>query len=119
LPFVPALVIVPALVASTHAQNAQQNTADADRLIKAMAVKAGSIVAEIGAGDGELTAAMAAAVAETGRVQSKELNEDRLAGIRTRVEDGVETFVILVAAAAGPWWSLDVQRPPVVGAAPI
>ena len=88
LHFIPALVIVAALVTSTHAQNAQQNAADADRLIKAMDAKAGSLVAEIGAGDGELTMAMAKAVGETGRVYSNELNKERLAGIRKRVEDG-------------------------------
>jgi len=70
-----------------HAQNARQDAADAARLIKAMDVKPGSVVGEIGAGDGTLTIALAKAVGDTGRIYSNELNKDRLAGIRKRVDE--------------------------------
>ena len=62
-------------------QNAQQNAADAERVIKALEIRAGSVVGEIGAGDGALTLAVAKAVGATGRVFSNEFNKDRLADI--------------------------------------
>lgn len=75
--FVTTLVLLP-LAAAVFAQNAQENAADAARLIQALAIHEGSIVGEIGAGTGELTIAMAKAVGESGRVFSNELNKDRL-----------------------------------------
>jgi len=60
------------------AQSAQQNAADAERLIKALGLHAGSIVGEIGAGAGELTVAIAKVVGDDGRVFSNDLNKDRL-----------------------------------------
>src|SRR5947208_2906948 len=84
--FVPALVLA-AATGTLQAQSAQQNAADAERLIRALDIKPGSTVAEIGAGGGELTVAIAKAVGETGRVYSNELNKDRLATIRRAAED--------------------------------
>jgi len=71
------------LLASTWllAQNAEQNAADAERVIKALEIRAGSVVGEIGAGDGALTIAVAKAVGATGRVFSNEFNKDRLADV--------------------------------------
>jgi ubiquinone/menaquinone biosynthesis C-methylase UbiE len=84
---VPALVLI-AVGTALHAQSsAQQNANDAERLIKALDIKSGSIVAEIGAGDGALTVAIAKAVGETGRVYSNELNKDRLPAIRKLADD--------------------------------
>jgi ubiquinone/menaquinone biosynthesis C-methylase UbiE len=77
-----AVVIAAAVSGAVHAQNAAQNAADAYRLVKAMDVKPGSVIAEIGAGDGELTVALAKTVGPTGRIFSNELNKDRLASIR-------------------------------------
>src|SRR5215831_18359895 len=84
---IPALVIATAFVTAAHAQNSQQNVADADRLVKTMDVKAGSVIAEIGAGAGELTIALARVVGPTGRIYSNELNIERLAAIRKAAED--------------------------------
>ena len=81
-PFV--IVLAWALVASSAAaQNTQQNAADADRVIKALDIRAGSVVGEVGAGDGALTVAIASAVGDGGRVFSNELNGERLAAIRS------------------------------------
>jgi ubiquinone/menaquinone biosynthesis C-methylase UbiE len=82
-----AAAVSGAVDAQSPAENAARNAADADRLVKAMAVKPGSIVAEIGAGDGELTVALAKAVGPTGRVYSNELNKDDLASIRKRAAE--------------------------------
>src|SRR5262245_8487567 len=85
--FVPALVLVAALGAPAGAQSQAQNAADADRLIRALELQPGSVVAEIGAGDGALTVAIGKAVGGEGRVYSNELNPDRLPTIRKRAED--------------------------------
>lgn len=82
-PFVVALLATTALVAQT----AQDNAADAERLIKALDMQPGSIVGEIGAGSGELTLAIARAVGPTGRVLSNELNKERLEQVRRRAAD--------------------------------
>jgi ubiquinone/menaquinone biosynthesis C-methylase UbiE len=80
--FVTAFVLATLTAASgLRAQNARQDAADADRLIKALEIHAGSVVGEIGAGDGALSLAMAKAVGGAGRVYSNELNKDRLKGI--------------------------------------
>ena len=89
--------VVPALVALLggvlQAQNAQQNAADAERLIKAMDVKAGSIVAEIGAGMGELTVLLGKTVGPAGRIYSTELNQDRIPSIRKAAQQAGLTNV--------------------------
>src|SRR5438552_1226081 len=63
------------------AQSARDNADDAERLVKALDLRAGSVVGEIGAGSGELTVLLAKAVGETGRVFSNELNAERRAEI--------------------------------------
>jgi len=68
------------------AQNAAQIAADAERLIKALDLRPGSFVAELGAGDGELTVLMAKAVGDTGRVFSTEVNPERVQQISRTVE---------------------------------
>jgi SAM-dependent methyltransferase len=84
--FAPALVLV-AAVTALHAQTDPQNAADTERLIKVLDIQPGAHVGEIGAGDGELTVAIARAVGATGRVYSNELNAERLASIRKRADD--------------------------------
>jgi ubiquinone/menaquinone biosynthesis C-methylase UbiE len=82
-----ALLIIAFAACPVAAQNAQENAADAERLIKAMGVAPGSVVGEIGAGSGELTVAFAKALGSDARIYSNELNKDRLAAIRKRVDD--------------------------------
>jgi ubiquinone/menaquinone biosynthesis C-methylase UbiE len=66
--------------------NAQDNAADAASLITALAVRAGSVVAEIGAGTGDLTVAIARQAGASGRVYSSELGADRLASLRGAID---------------------------------
>ena len=75
-----AVLIVAALaVTASIAQTAQEDAADAERLIRALDVKPGSIVGEVGAGgSGALTIAMAKAVGEAGRVFTNEVDTDRV-----------------------------------------
>jgi ubiquinone/menaquinone biosynthesis C-methylase UbiE len=51
---------------------------DARRLIEVLNLQAGSMVAEIGAGDGEITLIVAKHVGSTGRVYTTELGTDRV-----------------------------------------
>lgn len=95
-PFVTPFVVSVFAATFLLAQSARQNAADAERLIKALDVRAGSTVCEIGAGDGELTIAMAKVVGDTGRVFSNELNKDRLAAIGKAVEAAGLTNVTAV-----------------------
>ena len=82
------LVLLAAVIAATagFAQTAQENAADAERLIQALEVQSGSVVGEVGAGAGELTLAMAKAVGEGGRVFTNEVNQDRVRAIEAAVE---------------------------------
>jgi ubiquinone/menaquinone biosynthesis C-methylase UbiE len=96
-PFVIALA-VPALLC---AQNAQQNAVDVDRIVTALQLQSGSIVGEIGAGDGALTLGVARAVGDAGRVFSNEFNQERLAAIRTAAEQaGVKNVTVVEAREA-------------------
>ena len=63
------------------AQSAQENAADAAWLVKSLEIHEGSVVGEIGAGEGELTVAIARVVGPTGKVISNELNKDRMAAL--------------------------------------
>lgn len=91
-----------ALTASVHlaGHTPDQGAADADRLIKALDLRAGSIVAEIGAGDGELTVSIAQIVGDTGRVFSNELNADKVQALRGKMQKGGVANVTVVAGRA-------------------
>jgi ubiquinone/menaquinone biosynthesis C-methylase UbiE len=76
-----------AALAQTAAQQAATDAADAERLIKVLELRAGSLVGEIGAGSGALTFAMAKAVGDSGRVFTNELNPKSLDALRKTVDD--------------------------------
>lgn len=89
--------VVLALVSATAAaQSAAENQADAERLIAALHVAAGSTVCEIGAGGGELTVLIAKAVGPDGHVYSNDLNADRRREIGKAVKDAALTNVTVV-----------------------
>ncbi|HEY7482682.1 MAG TPA: methyltransferase domain-containing protein [Gemmatimonadales bacterium] len=56
--------------------------ADAKRLVTALQLHAGQTVADIGAGHGELTVALAREVGPSGRVYATEIDQDRLRDVR-------------------------------------
>jgi ubiquinone/menaquinone biosynthesis C-methylase UbiE len=84
--FAAPLVLISLASTLLVAQSAQDNAADAERLITVLGIHAGSVVGEIGAGDGALTIAMAKAVGDSGRVFSNEFNKERLSGIGQAAE---------------------------------
>jgi ubiquinone/menaquinone biosynthesis C-methylase UbiE len=63
----------------------QDDAADAARLVKVLQIGAGSHVADIGAGSGELTLLIAQVVDTNGRVYSTDINPKRLEEIREAV----------------------------------
>ena len=85
--FVTAFVLAGLTAASAvSGQSARENAADAERLAQALEIHTGSVVGEIGAGDGELTLLIAKVVGDTGRVYSNELNKERLKAVGKSAE---------------------------------
>jgi predicted methyltransferase len=80
--FVTLFVLVSLSPGTSHGQGAEAIAADASRLVQALNVRAGNVVAELGAGDGALTVAIARIVGEQGRVYSTELSKASLAKIQ-------------------------------------
>ena len=71
--FVTLFVVIGLSPATARGQGADASAADAARLVQALNIRAGSVVAELGAGDGALSVAIARIVGEQGRVYSTEL----------------------------------------------
>ena len=95
------VLLVAAVVTSrVFAQNASENATDAERFIRALDVRAGSVVGEIGAGSGELTVAMARAVGDSGKVFSNEINKDRVRTIEQAAEKAGYKHVTVVEGHA-------------------
>lgn len=94
------LLAAATLVAGGAAAQAQQDATDAARLIDALEVRPGMRVAEIGAGAGALTVAMAKAVGASGHVFSNEIDRDRHAAIRAAVTQAGLTNVTIVESGA-------------------
>lgn len=88
LPRLITLVITAgALLACSRPVFGQDDAADWERLAKALQIGTGSVVAEIGAGEGQLTVAAARAVGPEGRVYSNELDAGRRDSIAQAVEN--------------------------------
>jgi len=72
---------------------------EADRLAAMAGVQAGQIIAEIGAGTGRFTVAMARHVGESGRVYSTELSAKNRDAIRARADASAVRNVTIVEGA--------------------
>ena len=92
------LIGVTASAATACAQD--DFAADAARLVTALDLSAGHTVADIGAGSGRLTVALADAVGPSGRVYATELDDDRLRDIREAIDSAGLTNVTVVEAHA-------------------
>jgi ubiquinone/menaquinone biosynthesis C-methylase UbiE len=73
---------------------------DATRLIEVLNLQAGSTVAEIGAGDGEITILVAKHVGPTGRVYTTELGSDRFKKLKEAVTKAQAANVTVLEAHA-------------------
>ena len=69
------------------------------RLAKVMNWKAGQVIADVGAGEGEIGFAAAAAVGETGKVYLTELDKDKLAALQKDASRRKLQNVVILAAA--------------------
>src|SRR5688572_5074450 len=72
---------------------AQDNATDTTKLIDVLQLKPGIVVAEIGAGNGALTVALARHIGPMGRVYTTELGADRLRRLREAVDKNDVTNV--------------------------
>jgi ubiquinone/menaquinone biosynthesis C-methylase UbiE len=96
-------VLIVASVAATlmhplRAAAQDEFAVDAARLVKALELTAGQSVADIGAGEGELTVELARVVGPTGRVYATELGPDRVRAIRkTTSSAGLKNVTVLEA----------------------
>jgi ubiquinone/menaquinone biosynthesis C-methylase UbiE len=80
--------------------SAQNNASDAALLIEKLQLKPGATVAEIGAGGGELTIALAKHVGADGVVYTSELGSERLATLRAAVaKSGVANIHVVEGRA--------------------
>ncbi len=86
-------------LAASHGQ--AQDWKDADKLATLLNWKPGSVVAEIGAGDGGLTLAAAERVGPTGRVYTTELDPKKLADLETlAAKQKVQNITVIKAGEA-------------------
>ena len=92
------LASMPVLVGSARAQD--EFTSDAARLVTGLKLEAGMTVADIGAGGGQLTVALAREVGPSGRVYATELNANRLRAIREAADSAGLKNVSVVEAHA-------------------
>jgi precorrin-6B methylase 2 len=80
---------------------AAQSAAEIERITKLIGLRPGMVVADIGAGAGRLTVALARLAGPSGRVYSTEIDSDRLADIRSAVEDaGLRNVVVIEGHAS-------------------
>lgn len=79
---VPAIAVLLCVAGSPFDAQRQDDAADAARLVDVLRIEAGTAVADIGAGQGELTLRIAERVSPTGRVYSTDINPQRLEDIR-------------------------------------
>ncbi len=96
---VAGLAGMPACASTSNAQN--EFAFDAARLVTALELDTGQTVADIGAGRGQLTVALAREVGPSGRVYATELDADRLGDIRQAADAaGLENVSVIEAHAA-------------------
>jgi predicted methyltransferase len=90
-----------AMAATGGTANAQDEFAsDAARLVTALKLHAGQTVADIGAGGGQLTVALAREVGPSGRVYATELDTNRLRDIRQATDSaGLQNVSVIEAHA--------------------
>jgi ubiquinone/menaquinone biosynthesis C-methylase UbiE len=102
------LILSAVLLAFATAQTIEHETErehwqHVGEIFKAMAIGPGSIVADIGAGDGFLTVRLSSLAGEKGRVYAEDIAEGRLERLRKRVTDAhLENVVIVNGSTDDP-----------------
>lgn len=91
------LLIILALTSLACAQ-APGNQSDVEWIIEVLDIQKGSVVADIGAGDGDQTLAIAEHVGGQGTVYSTEIGEDQLAELNKAVENSSLSNITVLEA---------------------
>jgi precorrin-6B methylase 2 len=92
-----ATVAIVALVALPGCAQSKAAPAELEQLVKAMRLQPGMHVADVGAGEGEWSEALAREVGPTGRVYATEVDEDDLEDIRERLAStGLDNFTVVL-----------------------
>ena len=97
-PAVATLIAALLMSAGAHAQRNQ--SVATSRIFDALALRDGATVCELGAGDGELSIAVAARVGSRGHVYTNELGDDRVKALRAKVTAAARPQIEVVAGAA-------------------
>jgi ubiquinone/menaquinone biosynthesis C-methylase UbiE len=94
-----SLLLITLLIPAAAAAR-QAGSVATDDIFAALNIREGSTVCEMGAGDGELTLAVAKRVGSKGRVYSSELGEDRVKALRAKIGSD-RSEVVVVAGDSG------------------
>ncbi len=96
---VPMMAVLATMLAFSRSVTAQDDYAyDAARLVSALQLGPGQTVADIGAGGGQLSVALAPEVAPSGRVYATELDPNRLRDIRQAAKSaGLKNVTVIEA----------------------
>jgi len=95
-----ALAAVAAVVPGTLAQECRRDEwQKTDEIFRAMGVRDGTAVADIGAGDGYLTTRLAAAVGPAGHVYAVDVSDSQLERLRRRLAESEVTNVTVIQGA--------------------
>jgi predicted methyltransferase len=86
--------------ATAHGEQGREQWQKVDEVFQALGVKAGAVVADLGAGDGFFTVRLAKAVGEQGKVYAIDIGADSLRRLRARVEAAKLSQVEVVEGAA-------------------
>jgi predicted methyltransferase len=91
------LVALTAIGLTTSPSVARDDVAEGRRIVEVLRLAPGMVAADVGAGEGQFTGALARAVGSAGRVYATEIAQAKLDEIRERMErDGVENVVTLL-----------------------
>ena len=86
--------------AAAAEQRAQSRSVATEKIFEALAIREGGTVCEIGAGDGELSLAVAKLVGPAGRVYTSELGDDRVKTLQQKVTASGLAHVTVVTGDA-------------------
>lgn len=87
----------------TRMESRREEWQKVDEIFKAMGVRPGAVVADIGAGDGFFTTRLASAVGAEGRVYAVDVSASSLKRLRARVEtDGLANVEVVEGATDDP-----------------
>ena len=92
--------LIAALLMSAGAEAQGNQSIATSRIFDALALRDGATVCELGAGDGELSIAVAARVGSRGHVYTNELGDERVKALRAKVTAAARPQIEVVAGAA-------------------